>query len=211
MRETGLLLCGLPEQVPDAHTAGPTSRRRLQGQGPRHLGPLPEGSRRGRCLEKTRNRLHTSELAAGPLPAGQASPRTQPECPSLVRAMLCPRLLGRHPRARRTLVFKRRKHPPVRPVACSTWDPWEPMAFPPCLDTLPPRRWDSPSSPADDPRLCSDDEDGRQTACACHPDGVPSGTDCARPWGTSTRGSRPLGPMMAADGPHRPPQSSPRW
>lgn len=95
-------------------TAGPGHAhgrpcRSAEVPGPRlpRRGPLTEGSRQGCCLEKTENRRHTSELAAGPLPAGEASPRARPECPPLARATWCPRLLGRLQRARRTLGFKR--------------------------------------------------------------------------------------------------------
>lgn len=62
---------------------------------------------------------------------------------------------------------------------CSTWAPREPMVLSPpclntpCLNTPPPRRRESSSSRLTTPD-CSDDEDGGETACACHPEGVPS-------------------------------------
>lgn len=133
-------------------TAGPghahgRPRWAAEVPGPRlpRRGPLTEGSRQGRCLEKTENRLHTSHF-----PAGEASPRARPECPPLARATWCPRLLGRLQRARRTLGFKRHQRLSGQASGAAALgaprDRWRP---PPCPHTPPPRRRDSPSSPAD--------------------------------------------------------------
>lgn len=138
-------------------TAGPRHAhgrpcRSAEVPGPRlpRRGPLTEGSRQGRCLEKTENRLRTSELAAGPLPAGEASPRARPECPPLARATWCPRLLGRLQRARRTLGFKRHQRLSGQASgAAALGAPRDRWCSPPCPHTSPPRRRDSPSSPAD--------------------------------------------------------------